>query len=183
MQNDLITMTGRVGTEPEHRLTPTGGELASFRLASDVRRRNAEGEWEAASTNWYTVTCWGGLGKNVLASVRKGQRLFVHGRMRINAYTGKDGAPRTTPEITAEVVGHDLNVGTVQVSGWSAGGEREQRGGPDAPRPEGADDRGAWAPPLPPLPAEPAVAESTPSVERGIEQEPVGAAAVDHVPF
>ncbi|NLT26033.1 MAG: single-stranded DNA-binding protein [Microbacteriaceae bacterium] len=137
MQNDLITMTGGVGTAPDYRITKNGRARTRFRLASDVRRRTPEGEWETVSTSWYTVTCWGALARNVHASIEKGHRVLVHGRLRIDEYTDEQGATRLTPEINADAIGPDLTFVTARV---------ERRGRDERPAEPGADgERGPAA--------------------------------------
>ena len=115
MQHDLITVTGGVGTDPDYKVVRGGRMRTRFRLASDVRKRNEAGEWETVSTSWYTVTCWGALAKHVSASVKKGHRVVVHGRFRIDEYTDAQGRPRLDPEITADVVGPDLTFNTATI--------------------------------------------------------------------
>lgn len=132
-------MTGGVGTDPEYRLVAGGRPRTKFRLASDVRRRNAEGEWETVSTSWYTVTCWGGLAKNVHASIEKGQRVVVHGRLHMSEYTNEQGQTRITPEINADAVGHDLTFATATI---------ERRAGRDARADGAAEGGGADSAPL-----------------------------------
>ncbi|WP_345374326.1 single-stranded DNA-binding protein [Frondihabitans cladoniiphilus] len=109
---DILTLTGVVATAPRHLRTPTGLAITSFRLASSQRRYDRQkSAWVDADTNWYTVTTFRGLADNVAASVDKGDRVVVTGRLRIRPWenAGKTG---TAVEVDADAVGHDLFWGT-----------------------------------------------------------------------
>src|SRR5690348_3934800 len=75
---DRITVVGSLGSDPEERST-SRGSVVQFRVASTDRRRDAQGNWSDGPTSWYRVNAWGELGRNALASLRKGQRVIVAG--------------------------------------------------------------------------------------------------------
>lgn len=112
---DHITIVGTVGTNPEFKVHDSGMPRATFRIASTERRRTENG-WENGDTNWYSVTCFRSLATNVNASVTKGQRLIVQGRLQLNEYTPEGGIKRIRPEIVAGAIGHDLTVGPVSAT-------------------------------------------------------------------
>ena len=109
---DTITITGLVATTPRFVTTQQGLDICSFRLASTQRRfdRN-EQKWVDGDTNWYTVTAFRGLAKNVLESIQKGQRVLVAGKLRIRDWA-TDEKSGTTVEIDVDNIGHDLTFGT-----------------------------------------------------------------------
>ena len=53
-----ITVVGRIITDSRRRVV-AGQEVISFRVASNSRRRTAEGTWEPGQTLYITVNCWG----------------------------------------------------------------------------------------------------------------------------
>ncbi len=55
-----ITVVGRIITDPRRRVVGDQ-EVISFRVASNSRRRTAEGTWEPGNTLYITVNCWGRL--------------------------------------------------------------------------------------------------------------------------
>ena len=66
---DMLTLTGLVATPPKHTTTANGLSITSFRLASNQRRYDrVKQEWVDAETNWYTVTSFRQLAKNVVLS-------------------------------------------------------------------------------------------------------------------
>ena len=110
--SDRITVIGNIATEPEQRRTGTGIPVTSFRLASSQRYRDAQsGEWIDGTTNWYRISVFRGLGENAFASLRKGQRVIVDGRLRLKEWEA--GEKRGIEiEIDADAIGPDLKWGT-----------------------------------------------------------------------
>ena len=109
---DTISLTGLVATTPKHVVTGTGLTVTSFRFASTQRRYDrAEQKWVDGETNWYTVATFRQLATNVNASLQKGQRVIVTGRLRVRDWATED-KHGTNVEIDAEAVGHDLSWGT-----------------------------------------------------------------------
>ncbi len=147
--SDVITVVGNVAADPEERSTPSGASVARFRIASTVRRRDREtGEWSDAYTNFYTVTVWDALGTNAAASLRKGERAIVIGRLKLRTWE-KEGRQGQEAEITADAVGHDLRWGTsaFRRAGREPGSEVQaaaSTGGGDEPV---APAEAAWAAP------------------------------------
>jgi single-strand DNA-binding protein len=106
--SDTLTVTGLIATTPRHVTTSDGLEITSFRLASSQRRFDkATQQWVDASTNWYTVTAFRNLAVNAIASLNKGDRIVVVGRLRVRDWQ-TDDRTGTTVEIEAETLGHDL---------------------------------------------------------------------------
>lgn len=106
--DDLITVTGVVGSDPRHSITSSGLEITSFRLASTRRVFDRSSQtWVDSSTNWYTVSTFRRLAQNVAVAVRKGEHVIVTGRFKLRAWetAEKHGI---AAEIEADAVGHDL---------------------------------------------------------------------------
>ncbi len=111
---DNLSLTGLVATTPKHVVTATGLSITSFRFASTQRRFDrAEGKWVDGDTNWYTVATFRQLAINVNASIQKGQRVIITGRLRVRDWA-TDDKRGTNVEIDADAVGHDLSWGTTE---------------------------------------------------------------------
>lgn len=105
---DTITVTGLVATTPRHLVTSEGLPITSFRLASSQRRFDrAQERWVDGETNWYTITGFRQLAINAAASVKKGDRVVVVGKLKIREWENGDRSG-TTIEIDADSLGHDL---------------------------------------------------------------------------
>jgi single-strand DNA-binding protein len=107
-----VALRGNVATEPALRITQNGTTVCSFRLAVTARRYSTtDSKVVDAETSWYTVTCWRSLAENVASSLKKGQGVLVQGRLRVRDFV-HDNQPRTSADVTADVIGHDLTWGT-----------------------------------------------------------------------
>lgn len=128
MNETVVTVAGNVAAEPRSRVIANGARVASFRLAATERRYDkAIGEWRDGDTVFYTVTCWRTMAENVASSVSKGQPMIVSGRLRVSTYEDKEGVLRTSVEIEARALGHDLAWGTSTFTKGSTGGTSEER--------------------------------------------------------
>jgi len=112
-QDDQITVRGFVTAEP--RLWPRTAErppVATIRVGSTRRKLNREtGEWQDGETSYYTVKCWRRLAENVHGSLRKGDMVFVRGRVVTRNWVDDQQRVRTEVLIEADSVGHDLAFG------------------------------------------------------------------------
>jgi single-strand DNA-binding protein len=108
-----ITIVGNVLTAPEwRRTTVTGTFVLSFKLASTSRRFDKErGAWTDGDHLRVRVVCWRRLGENVSMSLQLGDPVIVHGRLYTRDWTDDQGGRRTSYELDAVAVGHDLSRG------------------------------------------------------------------------
>lgn len=110
--NDIVTVVGRVATDPTQGQTRSGAPVTNFRLASTHRRFDeASQAWVDGPTNWYSVAAFRQLGEHAKASLRTGDSVIVTGRLRVRSWeaNGKQG---TSVDIDADAIGHDLRWGT-----------------------------------------------------------------------
>ena len=111
MNEALVTFQGWVGNDVVHRET-SQGNVANFRVGSTPRIRKRSGDWVDGPTSWFSVTCWRTLADHVRDSVRKGEPVLVHGRLRADVWEREDGHSSVTYVVDASYVGHDLTRGT-----------------------------------------------------------------------
>ena len=99
MVNKVI-LIGRLGADPEIRYTPSGAEVATFRIATSESWTNKGGEKEER-TEWHRIVAWRGLAKICGEYLSKGKLVYVEGRLRTRSWEDRDGNKRTTTEIEA----------------------------------------------------------------------------------
>ncbi len=95
-----VILVGNVGRDPEIRSTSSGTPVANFRLATNERRKDANGEW-VDHTEWHTVVVWGRMVNVVEQYVHKGRQLYIEGALRTREWEAKDGQKRFTTEVHA----------------------------------------------------------------------------------
>ncbi len=122
MADNTVTVVGNVTRDPELRFTSGGKGVASFGLAVN-RRYQVNGEWQE-KVSFFNVTAWDQLGENASASLTKGSRVIVTGRLEQREYETNSGEKRNVVEIVADELGPSLRWATAKV-------ERTQRTGAD----------------------------------------------------
>ena len=106
MADNNITLVGNLTREPELRFTAGGKGVTSFGLAVS-RRYQVNGEWQE-KTSFFNVSAWDQLGENAAASLNKGSRVIVNGRIETREYETKEGEKRTSVDIVADDIGPSL---------------------------------------------------------------------------
>ncbi len=113
MADNSITLVGNLPRDPEIRFTATGRAVASFSMGVS-RRYQVNGEWQE-KTSWFNVTAWGQLGENAAATLVKGSRVVVTGRLEQSEYTSREGEKRTAIDVVADDIGPSLRWATATV--------------------------------------------------------------------
>lgn len=111
MNETRITVHGNVVTDPVQRTGRTGSIYTTFRVAHTPYRRGADGRYYDGETSFYSVITFSALAANAAVALRKGQPIVAEGNLTVKQYVGSDGQLRTTAEIDADHVGHDLSWG------------------------------------------------------------------------
>jgi single-strand DNA-binding protein len=145
-QDNQITLRGYLTAEPKlHQKTATAVPVTEIRVGSTPRRLNREtGEWLDAPTSYYTVKCWRRLAINAVSSLHKGDMVVIRGRFYMNTWVDNQQRQRSSLEIEADSLGHDLAYGWThflrgtrpqpgRAEGVNAGEMARQDTGPSAP--------------------------------------------------
>jgi single-strand DNA-binding protein len=104
--SNSITLVGNLTRDPELRYTTGGRGVASFGLAVN-RRYQVNGEWQE-QTSFFNVVAWAELGENAAATLTKGSRAIVFGRLEQRDYENREGEKRSTVEVVADDIGASL---------------------------------------------------------------------------
>ncbi|HEX6589564.1 MAG TPA: single-stranded DNA-binding protein [Longimicrobiales bacterium] len=91
-----IILVGNVGRDPDIQVTQAGTKVAHLSLATSRRIPKNGGVEER--TDWHRLTVWDRLAELVEDYVRKGDRLYIEGRMEYDSYE-RDGHTIPTAEV------------------------------------------------------------------------------------
>lgn len=103
MAYEHTVIVGRVGRDPEMRYTPNGAAVTHFSVAVNRRYTDKDGN-PVEKTKWFRVTAWGKLAEVCNEHLGKGRLVLVTGEIDASAYTGQDGEPKASLELTAREV-------------------------------------------------------------------------------
>jgi len=103
-----LSVVGNVVSDPILRRVGDQ-DFLKFRVASNSRRRNAEGDWEPGNVLYLTVNCWGKVADGVAGVLYKGDPVVAVGHIYTNEYDDKEGNRKSTVDMRAISVGPDLS--------------------------------------------------------------------------
>ncbi len=106
MAKDLnkVMLIGRLGTEPELRVTQQGTPITTFRLAVGRQWRDSDGQ-QRDETDWFTIVAWNRLAEICSEHLSKGARVYIEGRMQNRSW---DDAQTGEKRYRTEVVASDM---------------------------------------------------------------------------
>jgi single-strand DNA-binding protein len=130
-----ITISGNITREPEMRYTPSGVSKATFGVAVNRSWRNQQTQdWEE-QTSFFNVVAWRQLAENVAASLTKGSRVVVSGRLEQRSWETDQGEKRSIVEIVADDIAASLRFATAEIHKVERSGPGGSGGGGPAPAP------------------------------------------------
>ncbi|MDQ1249138.1 MAG: single-strand DNA-binding protein [Actinomycetota bacterium] len=118
MNENTLTLAGRLTADPELRFTPSGAAVASFTVAHNDRTFDkTTNEWkDAGETLFLRCSAWRKTGENAAESLRKGDAVFVTGRLKQRSYETSDGEKRTVVELDVDTLSVPLDRYSVQIN-------------------------------------------------------------------
>ena len=97
-----VMLVGHLGGDPESRYTQSGTAVANFNIATNESRKNAEGGYQD-HTEWHRCVLFGKPAETAAQYLKKGQMVYIEGRLRTRSWEDKDGNKRTTTEIQGDM--------------------------------------------------------------------------------
>lgn len=117
-----VILIGNLGSDPEVRHLSSGSVVANFNIATSESYTNKNGE-RVTQTEWHRIEIWDGLAKVAEQYLKKGQTVYIEGKLKTENWQDNDGNNRTTTRIRG------LNMtmlGGGRSSDQSGGGESQQ---------------------------------------------------------
>jgi single-strand DNA-binding protein len=97
-----VILVGRLGKDPEIKYTPSGMAMASFSLATDESRKDAQGN-RTQQTEWHNIVLWGKQAEIAGEFLKKGRLIFLEGRLQTRTWEDSSGGgQRHRTEIIGE---------------------------------------------------------------------------------
>jgi single-strand DNA-binding protein len=95
-----IMLIGNLGRDPEMNYTPDGTAVAKFSLAVNRTTKSASGE-RREETEWFNIVAWRQLAEVCSTYLKKGQKVFIEGRLTTRKYTDRNGIERMAIDVVA----------------------------------------------------------------------------------
>jgi single-strand DNA-binding protein len=95
-----VMIIGHLGRDPEMRYTPSGRPVTTFSVATSRTWFSADGE-RNDETEWFNVVAWGSLAEICNQHLRRGQQVYIEGRMQTRSWEDSEGNKRSSTELVA----------------------------------------------------------------------------------
>ena len=127
-----VILIGRLGNDPEMRYMPSGEAVANLSIATSENWTDKNTGAKREKTEWHRVVAFRKLAEIIGQYCKKGDQIYIEGKLQTRKWSDKSGQDHYTTEIIAD---------QMQMLGGKDNGNRGQSGKP------------GWSPDPPPNPA------------------------------
>ena len=103
-----VQILGNLARDPELRFTKTGRAVATFTVAATNTYVDSTTNETKEQTAFINCVAWGKTGE-AIGNCKKGERLFVEGRLQTRSYEDSNGQKKYVTEVVANFVGRKLD--------------------------------------------------------------------------
>lgn len=96
-----VMLIGNLGRDPEMRYTPSGRPVTTFSLATNRTWKTSDGE-KRSETEWFNVVAWGSLAEICNQYLKKGQQVYIEGRLQSRSWEDDEKNKHQTTEVVAK---------------------------------------------------------------------------------
>ena len=112
-----VILVGTLGKDPETRYMPSGSAVTNMRIATNEQWKDKQTGEQQERTEWHSIAMFGRLAEIAAEYLRKGQQVYIEGKLRTRKWQDKEGKDRWTTEIVAD----EMNMLGGKGGGSSAG--------------------------------------------------------------
>lgn len=96
-----VMLIGNLGRDPEMRYTPSGRPVTTFSMATNRSWKSSDGE-RRSETEWFNIVAWGSLAEICNQYLKKGQQVYIEGRLQSRSWEDDDKVKHQTTEVVAK---------------------------------------------------------------------------------
>jgi single-strand DNA-binding protein len=126
-----VILIGNLGRDPEMRYTPDGTQVCTLSVATNRKWKNQDGS-DGEETIWFRCTAWRQTAETINQYLTKGRQVYIEGRLTPDketggprVWTGQDGKPRASYEVTIENIRFLGGRGAAEAGGDTAYTQQE----------------------------------------------------------
>ena len=102
MSVNKVFLLGNIGRDPELKVTPSGATMCTLSVATEDNFKKNDGSFER-HVSWHHVVVWGKTAENCAKFLKKGQQVFIEGKLQNRSWE-KDGQKHTVTDVIANIV-------------------------------------------------------------------------------
>ncbi|MGL4714894.1 MAG: single-stranded DNA-binding protein [Aeromonas sp.] len=131
-----VMLIGRLGQDPEVRYIPNGGAVSNITLATSESWQDKQTGEKKERTEWHRVVFMGKLAEVVGEYLKKGDQVYVEGKLQTRKWQDQSGQERYTTEVLVDSFSGVMQMLGGKPQGPSQGqpAQQQQRPAPSAPR-------------------------------------------------
>ena len=100
--SNKVILVGNLGKDPEVRYLEGGTAVANFPIATSENYTDRSSGEKKTITEWHNVVLWRGLAEIAEKYLKKGNQVYIEGKLRTRKWQDKDGHDRYTTEIVGD---------------------------------------------------------------------------------
>ena len=98
-----VMLIGRLGKDPEIKYTPSEVAVVTLNMATNTSYKSQDGEI-VEKTEWHRVVIWRKTAEMISQYAKKGDLVYIEGKLATRSWDDKDGNKQYMTEIQAEQV-------------------------------------------------------------------------------
>lgn len=142
MDLNKVMIIGRLTRDPELRTTPTGTSVCQLGLATNFVYTNQQSGQKVENVEYHNVVLWRKLGEIAAQYLKKGQRVYIEGRLQTRSWDGDNGKKNYKTEIIGDnMIMLDGGTGAGSNAGGAGGTSNSFSQRPSTPAANNADEQ------------------------------------------
>lgn len=101
MDLNKVMLIGNLTRDPETRTTTSGQNVTSFSIATNLVWNDSNGE-KQSKAEFHNIVAWRKLGEIAAQYLKKGNKVYIEGRLQTRDWEGQDGQKKYRTEVIAE---------------------------------------------------------------------------------
>jgi len=97
-----VILIGNLGKDPEVRHLESGVAVANFPIATSETYKDRNSGEKVSQTEWHNVVLWRGLADVSEKYLKKGDKIYIEGKLRTRSWQDQEGNTRYTTEVVAD---------------------------------------------------------------------------------
>jgi single-strand DNA-binding protein len=97
-----VILIGNLGKDPEVRHLESGAVVANFSLATSESYKDRNSGEVITNTDWHNIVVWRGLAEVAEKYAKKGDKIYIEGKLKSRSYQDQDGVTKYITEVLAD---------------------------------------------------------------------------------
>ena len=97
-----VILIGNLGKDPDVRHLENGTTVANFPIATSENYKDRKTGEKVSQTEWHNIVVWRGLADITERYLKKGDKVYIEGKLRTRSWQDQDGNTKYTTEVVAD---------------------------------------------------------------------------------